>query len=425
MKNLNNKGSVFIYILILVIITMFLWTIIFDSNSSLTNERKVENIENILINNIFYNWRLAIKYDKLLNSNWTWFVDSIACPKYVDSFNQKIHIEGDSKKQYNDWTQLIAPTNHSWAYCSWTYTPHTYFWVCPPPLPWVPSCHEWIVNWSSNPFSILFKNDYSDFSWASYLWEKVALSWNYHAQFHDSDNTKMDFINSPWSDNIDDNFNSDNYKVTSTWNIYYPKDANWNIFADDDIKARKIVYWYITPENWYLNVFWSNSKFSKIIDDNINNNDNINIKIWNVSSWTLRFDVDEAVDLRIVEFDKNRFNATWELSSIKTYEKTLTWWIAWYLQLVSQQLDFSDNHTANDFIFDFKNNDYAIFMKNRSAVWATIFYRITWEEKNTGSWIYLVPIDDTDNNLIKYYWWSIIKKDADYIYKMEEVYGEK
>jgi hypothetical protein len=419
MKKLNKNWSIIVYILVLVIITMFLWVIVFDSNISLTSERKVENIDNILMNNILYNGKLAIKYDKKLNSNWSWFIDNLSCPNNV-------YMSWDTWREINSPNELVSPTKHTqtWAYCSWTYTQTKYGPTC-----WIPIMPCTKTYWSSRPFTIKFNNDYTNFSWASYFWEDVTLANTYEAQFHDSDNTKMTFTNSPWSDLIDDNFNSDNYNVNSTWSaatwVVYPLNSNWRVFEDDDVKARKIAYSYITPEAWYVNVFWSNTKMSNFIDKNINNDDNINIKIWEVGSWTLYFDIDEAVDFRIVEFDKNRFDTTKELIATQVYEKSFTWGIIWYLQLNSWQISFSDIHTSNDFIFDFKTKDYAVFLKNKSILKSTILCRISWEDKSSWKGIYLVPLDDSDNIIIKYLWWNIIKIDSDYIYKIEEVYWEK
>ena len=88
--------------------------------------------------------------------------------------------------------------------------------------------------------------------------------------FLDSDNTLISFSVSSlaWVDSIDDNFNSDNYQAGSTWNTYYP-----NNFQDDDNLARKLIYSYITPNSWFVNIFWSNSNIAEFINDNSNNND--------------------------------------------------------------------------------------------------------------------------------------------------------
>jgi hypothetical protein len=42
--------------------------------------------------------------------------------------------------------------------------------------------------------------------------------------------------------------------------------------------------------------------------------------------------------------------------------------------------------------FDFKNNDYAIFLINKLD--SNLSYRLTWET-NTWTWIYINPIDDS------------------------------
>ncbi len=398
MKN-NKDWSILVYVIILVIITMFLWMIIFNNSIVLENYKKIENIDTILAESIYYKWKLAIKYDKTINSNWTGFIDNLSCPNSVYmSWNTLIN------NSIN--TQLFSPTSNSqtWAYCLGTYY--------------------------LNNFFIDFNSNFSNFSWATYSWETVTINTAlnpYEAQFSDSDNTLMQFTNSPWNDNIDDNFNSDNYNVNSTWSAAtwttYPVDSIWNAFWDDDADARKINYYYIYPEAWLVNVFWNNSKTNKIIEENINNDDNINMKIWDSSNWILYFDIDEKVDLKIVEFSKTKFDTTWELIALETYNYSSTGWEIGYLQNIGWTLSFSDISTVQDFIFDFKNNDYAIFMKNNST--GTIFYRIRWYDKTTWKWLYIVPIDDSDSAIIKILWAWIIKSGADYIYKILEIVGQK
>jgi len=395
----NKEASILIYILILVIITMFLWMIVFQNNSTIRQYKKIENIDAILLNWIYSKWKLAIKYTKELNSNWSWYIDNFSCPNAV-TMSWIINLWINS-------TSLYSPTSSNIAYCSWTYL------------------------W--NNFWIFFNTNYNNFSWAIYKSEKENLVdvwwWIFEAQFSDSDITKISFNGTSlaWIDNIDDNFNSDNYRTNSTWSvaswINYPNDDLWNPFEDDDVKARKISYSYIYPSAWLVNVFWNNYKTDKIIDENTNNNDNINVKIWNTSTWILHFDIDGKIDLKVVEFNKSRFKDYWELLAIKTYNYSSTGWKIWYLQNNSWLLSFSDIPTTSDFIFDFKNNDYWIFMENTST-W-TILYRIKWYEKPTMKWIYLVPFDDSDDIIIKYLWASIIKKGSDYIYKILEILDTK
>ncbi len=395
----NKKASILIYILILVIITMFLWMIVFNNNSTLRYYKKIENIDTILLSTIYSKWKLAIKYTKELNSNWNWYTDNFSCPNSVTmSWNVNIWINN---------TSLYSPTSSQNAYCYWTY--------------------------SWDDFLIFFDNDYANFSWAIYKTEKellVDIWWlNFETQFSDSDTTKINFNGAGLGgiDSIDDDFNSDNYRTNSTWTVSswtdYPDDNLWNAFEDDDVKARKVNYSYIYPNSWLINVFWNNYKTNKIIDENTNNNDNINVKIWNTSTWILYFDVDEKIDLKIVKFDKNSFENYWELLELESYNYSSTGWEIGYLQNDSWVLSFSDNPTTNDFIFDFKNEDYWIFMENTST-W-TILYRIQWYEKTTMKWIYLVPFDDSDDIIIKYLWANIIKKGSDYIYKMLDILDTK
>ena len=395
MKKISKKASVFIYILVLVMITMFLGMIIFSINSSLENDRKVENIENILISNIGYKAKLAIKYDKWVNSDWSWFIDNLSCP-------DNVYMQWDNWNSFwNINSHLVSPSISSWAYCYWTY----------------------IRPWNTKNFYIYFNWDYTDFKQASYIWEVVDLTSSYIWQFSDSDNTKMTFTNHPWKDNIDDNFNSDNYKTNSTWSINYPNKSNWKPYWDNDANARKIMYSYVYPEASYTNIFWSNTKINNFIASNSNNSDsNLNLKIWDISNWSLFIDIDKKADLKLIVFDKTRFNTSWELKAKEIFNKSYTWWVVWYLQ---NDLSISDTQTPSDFSFDFTNNDYALFLKNNSSAGETILYKIMVFDKNTWKWVYIVPLNDSDSQVIEYLWYDIIQKKEDFIYKISKVYWEK
>ncbi len=287
---------------------------------------------------------------------------------------------------------------------------------------------EWSqsINWFISEF-ILFPNWVSDsyrkvFEQSQSKYFQISLSWSivsdnsYTFSFSDPDKTFLTFsmpINV--ADTFDDNFNSDNYRVTSTWTtstwIYFP----WN-YQDDDVFARKNIFWFVYPEDNYKKIFWNNTRTSKYIDRNINNNDNLNIKIWNSFSWVLFFDLKWSYKIKILEIDKSLFNSNSEIKILNNYEYVGST-SSWYLQ---RNGSLNQTVTWNELSFDFKNKDYALFLK--SNTW-TLSYNFYWQQSWTG--LYINPIDDSYSNEIRYLWNDMIIENWLYKHKHKEIIYSK
>lgn len=382
MKKTKN-AIVLIYVLFLVTLAVVFATILLNNNAFLFSITNYFENDSKLYTNIDSDAKIMIEIDRDVNSNWSWFIDNISCPSW-NTVNMS-------------WTTLtenikIDILTYDWDYyCEWSY--------------------------QSQAVKIYFNSGFTDFDEATYWANIVSMSsWIWNNVFWDSDSTLIDiswsaYFNPDW---IDDDFNSDDYLVTSAW-VYYPND-----FQDDDNSARKLLFWYVPVDYWYKKVFWNTKKTLKIIDENTNNNDTLNEKIWNVNAWYLYFDVDADFDIKLLKFNKSIYNESNELIRLETLTWALNAWI-WYLQWNWWVLSLSATKTWNEYEFDFVNDDYAIFIKR---IWAgTLLYKITWET-TTWTWIYITPIDDSDNNIIKYLWneilideqWRFLSKEVELIF---------
>ncbi len=225
-------------------------------------------------------------------------------------------------------------------------------------------------------------------NWSEELWIGDRV-------FNDSDSTLVSF-NSDWIgwwDDIDDNFNSDNYRVTSIDDVYYP---NW--FQDDDVVPRLTVFWSIKTSDIYFNIFWNNYKTNDFIDKNTNNDDLLNVKIWDIEQSYVYLDLfnednDIDYDMKILEFDPIYYKDKYTLLPLNSYEWKYLTNNVWYIQNNTGSLSISENKTWNEFEFDFKNKDYAIFMVN-GAEW-NLSYRMT-AETLTWTMMYINPINDSN-----------------------------
>lgn len=250
--------------------------------------------------------------------------------------------------------------------------------------------------------------------------------WEWHRTFTDSDNTLITFTKDgiEWNDGIDDDLNSDNYKVTSIWNIYFP-----NNYQDDDVVPRKTIFWSIPAQKPYQHVYWNNYKTVDVIDKNTNNDDILNVKMWDVNQahvFINTFNTQElSYDIKILEFDREVYKNQFTLLPLNSYEGKNIDEYLWYIQL-----DWSDNSlsvakekTWNEFEFDFQNKDYAIFIANNST--SLLSYHL---EAYTTTWsgIYINPIDDSGSGTISVLanhiiiWWE-----KNFIWENFEMIGSK
>lgn len=389
MNKNKKRGVVLIYVLFLVTLSIVFATILLNNNAYLFNDSEFFEIDSKLYSNIKSDWKILVDINREVNLNWWGFTDNITCPTWTSIIMSWTTLRSDI------WSTLFHDEVNT--YCSATY--------------------------QSQSLKIYFNTLFTDFVEADYSGSLVWLNlWLWNTNFSDSDSTLIDFsaFNYNVADWYDDNFNSDNYKVTSTWSTstgtYY-----LDSYQDDDVLWRKIIFWYAAPDFWFKKVFWNTSKTSKIINDNINNNDSLNIKIWNVGTWVLYLDVDKSFDIKLLKLNKIIHDETNELSILEGLKWTMWAWIG-YLQNNAWTLSLSGSITWSEYSFDFINNDYAILLKS-TWTW-TLLYKIKWE---TSTWtgIYIVPINDSDKDIIKYVWneiliwndWIFISKEIDIIYK--------
>jgi hypothetical protein len=334
----NIFWSVLIYTLFLVSISLVMAVVILNIGTEVFNNIEYQKIVESLTSNIIYKWNLAFKYTKSLNVNWSGELDNISCPTSVTM----------------SWTvnkQVISSSLHYWwgtSYCSWTYM--------------------------GNDILIYFNESLSWFTWATYIWQRISLINGVgQSNFSDTDNTLISFNPNNLSgiDKIDDDFNNDDYKVTGGSGTYYPDN-----YEDDDVLGRKIIYSYLSPWIWYTNIFWNNQKMMDMIGNNPNNDDVLNKKIGGITSAILYLDINSPFSIKVVRFDRNNFEDFWELSSVQMLEKTNQNARIWYIQNDGSVSTGGTVATGNEYVFDFKNNDYAVFLSNYST-W-TLFFTLKW-----------------------------------------------
>ncbi|USN59255.1 MAG: hypothetical protein H6767_04185 [Candidatus Peribacteria bacterium] len=259
-----------------------------------------------------------------------------------------------------------------------------------------------------------------DFDLATYRGDSVNLIAGVGQSFFSYDSTLISFSTAGLAgiDGIDDDFNSDNYRIDSSSGVYYP-----NNYVDDDADGRKLVYFFVNPGTGYSNIFWSNTGAAQYIDGNPNNHDTLNLLLGDVSSAYAYLDVNGAFSLKVVKFDKALYESTGEFSVLESIEGRDLVADIGYIQDNAGVASLSDTTTGNEYTFDFLTYDYAIFLQNMQST--PLLFKLT-AETPTGTGIYINPVDDSDTNLVKVLANDIIlDNDGNYIAKQFEVIGKK
>ncbi len=368
MKIGNKKASTFVYILILINLAFILSVVIMNNSYILNNKMNVWFGNKNLFSNIQNKWEIAINSVKFYNSNWNGFDDSFSCP-------QSITMSGT----FSTWSLKETWINTSWFFENWS------IWCI------------WTYNW--NEFKIYLNKDNLTFNQAKYEWEYLEITnpstyyWETESTFSDSDLTLMYFDDTwtHWWDNVDDDFNSDDYMVTSSSWVYY---LSW--YQDDDVIPRLTYFGNVWSGDNLYNIYWSNSKINEVIDENTNNLDSLNMKAGDVENAYLYLDLASSgnylYDLKVVEFNKDSYDLDYSLYTVWAYNWKNLDEKEWYIQKVIKATSLSKNITWNEFVFDLKNKDYAVFISNSSD--EDLSYKLR-AETASWTWIYINPINDS------------------------------
>ncbi|MBW7954849.1 hypothetical protein H3C61_03475 [Candidatus Gracilibacteria bacterium] len=166
----------------------------------------------------------------------------------------------------------------------------------------------------------------------------------------------------------------------------------------------------------YQNIFWINDKLREIINKNKNNTGSF-VNIGNVNSGALFFDTNDSFSGKIIEFNKNIFGLDNKLVKKGEINFSSSGQTIGYLQ---DNLSFSSNFGTPKY-FDFKNNDYAVFLSYNTGSLDQIKYTLK-IFSNSNSGVIINGVDD-DSNLIEYLGNGVIINNGQYynkIYKLTD-----
>ena len=357
----NIWWTVLVYTMVLVVLGVFMATVVLNVAIELSSEYEIRLVEVSLINTIQTKSDLALKYARDLNETGSGYIDIIGCP-------DNITMSGATFRT----TAISTTLRHSSS------------------IPYCEGTHAW------NSLEIYFNSWSTDIQYANFIWAQVNISSAVQtATFWDIDDTFIDLTASfPLTpDGIDDNFDSDDYTIFSSWSTLYP-----DVFIDNDVDARLDTYWYVVENSGFYNVFWSNRLMQDYIDSNTNNNDGYHTTLSTTGSGYLYLDIAASHKAKLYKINKQNYTDTNELVIEEEIEGEDQFANIGYLQ---NNMTLSGSVGDNAYVFDFTTYDYSLFLENTST-WA-LLYQIRAFDADTGSGIYVSPIKDDDNSVFSYF----------------------
>ena len=374
--------TVLVYTMVLVILGVFMATVVLNVAIELSTEYEIRTLEVSLINTIQTKSDLAVKYARDLNETGSGYVDAIGCPDDITMSGATFRTTGISTTLRHT---LSIP------YCEWLH--------------------------AGNSLELYFNSGATDIQYANFIWTQVSVnSSSQTATFSDIDSTYIDLT---WSyplvpDGIDDNFDSDNYTIFSSWSTLYP-----DVFIDNDVDARMNNYGYVVENSGPYNVLWTNKLMQDYIDSNTNNADGYHSTLSATGSWYLYVDIAASHKASLYKISKQDYINTNEIIVLDE----LIWEDQaaniWYFQ---DDMSIASG-TGSAYVFDFINHDYALFLENTST-WA-LLYQIRAFDVNSGSGVYLTALVDDDDSVFSYFGNHVLIDDGRLIGTQLEIFELK
>lgn len=389
MKSLNKKASIFVYLLILINISLIIWYIVLNNSFIADNSLVFSQRNQELNNEIFKKWKINIELSKFYNSNWWWFNDFFSCPNNLS----------------------FSGTTMSWSNISSTFDNINWDFYCDFNYSWIDG-------------SLFYDKNISDFSYAEYDWVTTNLLNDFFVDEQKISSSLISVDNSNTTDSIDSNSHPNNSfdwnSNTSYISQKIQKPSIWFVFSSP-VNLSKIV---INNQNFDNSDFWNNAKIIyeftdwSTVDSTISwvsTRDNIEINFWHAnfanpgqisriiieSLWT-----DESININEIEFfewqnsSAELWYSDWNLwdwdESLLEFDSSWLWWWNWV------DIDFnSDNYSSTsswtinypDDYFD-DDNLARLFVSwniNSDFDW---FYNIFWNNSQTNDFIDSNPNND-------------------------------
>ena len=366
----NQKGTVLVFTLILVVLWVFMAMATLNLTQRLDYDLQLRHINNNLYDWIYNKASIIFQYARYLNSTWWGFSDEIGCPENISFSWSTFSTENVSSELFYVDNQILCQ-------------------------------HELIVDWFLEPIpvQIYFNEDFDDTDYLDFNGIQIPFDNNNREGIVNSFEEIYIDGNASFPlqpDGIDDNLDSDNYMISSTWSILdYPE---W--YIDNDANHRIHNFWYIAPWDEWYNIFWSNQRTTEYIAWNTNNIEPI-INLGDISEWYIYLDVNQWYDLKILRFDRQLYNEINELIILD--DITINWassW-SWFIQSDASVIDTDIAEFSlswDEYEFDFSNNDYALFIRNPwlddILTYQLKMRDVSWEK------VYFVPVQDfTESNI--------------------------
>ena len=374
---IQQKGTVLIYSLVLVILSIFMAVSVSNVVLFLSNNNEIIAIDEELIEAIQKKEQYQNSYKDLVNTGS--FDDNIWCPQ---DFSMS-------------WAVNIS-INMSWSL--------RHVW-------WNILCR---AEHAGNDIDIFFNSSFTDLESATYDGATLSVSSSITTgTFTDSDTTFLDLGNSfpLQSDGVDDDFDNNDF-IATQWYSYESETNLYNIinypdeYIDNDAENRLTLAGVVYPNEIDYNIFWANNIVRKMTGWEYTYNFGSGTTTMDVTdSAHLYFDISEDYTMVVHELDSEAYRDFKEIKIIDSfYSNSQSSW-AWYLQ---DDMTLNATITWNELFLDLSVKDYAIFINNTTP--NILEYTLKAEHSINSNKIYIAPYSTYEWNM-KYFGNHIISRD--------------
>jgi hypothetical protein len=376
MKIKNKKASIFVYVLILINISLIIWYVVYNNTYILNNNidiwRNSEEVFSVLSDK----WNIAIDSVRQYNSNWGWFTDFISCPQNITMSWSTNRVEWLSSEMRYNFGTVYCYFEYNWDGVRLFFDPDT--------VEFQRAFYKWelrniwnssFLKWSELPLSISNSTTRRSSSYDS----SNSLI-NNSSEYHSS-RTSNAFIE--YSINPATKIHSLELFKTTQWSTFWNQ---WSVSFLDS--SRNVIF--------STSLTWLNSKtYEEIIlpyASYSNSNDIRFIRIsssWNNHHLNLRFV--RVFWLNVISFDDFWIDSNfWD--SDNTY-LSFTWDWIWWWDNIDDNMN-SDNYRSTStwsisYPWDFLDDD---IVPRLTFFWSvppnsTEFYNIFWNNHITNTMV--------------------------------------
>lgn len=408
MKKTNKRASIFVYLLILINLSLIIWYVVFNNTYIIDNNISVWKNSEQLFNILTDKGNINLQTVKMYNSNWSWYSDFVSCPSNITMSWTTVKQENISSQMKYDYWSIYCYFEYNWENVKIFFDPTT--------NSFTKAYYMWELRDIDNDFfySEQLVNEWdvsvdstNTTDWNSWVQDpENAIDWSdsthYLSKKSDYPRLTVDFNTAKTLSKIVIN------KKKSSWNNFW---NNWTIeyFSPDGSSILSTITWVkeqsqieIDFANWYFSTSWG---VSSITIEATWDNKFLNITSLEIYEWWSTWAEIWYINTSFNDPDETflSFDSTWiwwwdnidDNMNSDNYRPTSTW-------SLSYPLDYYDDDNEPRLTIFWSISPY--------SNWS--YYNVFWNNHETNEFINWNTFNDYRSDLFAKIWnveqWNLI-----------------